>query len=56
MSLIQLLKFKKWETRLFKMPHLEMPRFQMGTRVTVACGQSVPSKMGMIFKNCPTEN
>ena len=35
MSLIQLLKFKKWETRLFKMPHLETPRFQMGMRVTV---------------------
>ena len=29
MSLIQLLKFKTWETRLFKIPHLEMPRFQM---------------------------
>ena len=35
MSLIQLLKFKKWETRLFKMPHLETPPFQTGTRVTV---------------------
>ena len=39
MSLIQLLKFKKWETRLFKMPHLETPRFQTGTRVTVASGR-----------------
>ncbi len=38
MSLIQLLKFKTWETRLSKMPVLEMPRFQMGTRVTVASG------------------
>ena len=38
MSLIQLLKFKKWKTRLFKMLHLEMPRFQTGTRVTVASG------------------
>ena len=38
MSLIQLLKFKKWETRLFKMPHFETPRFQTGTRVTVASG------------------
>ena len=31
MSLIQLLKFKTWETRLSKMPSLEM-----GTRITVA--------------------
>ena len=38
MRLIQLLKFKKWETRLFKMPHLETPRFQTGMRVTVASG------------------
>ena len=36
MSLIQLLKFKIWETRLFKMPHFKTPRFQMGKRVTVA--------------------
>ena len=36
MSLIQLLKFKTWETRLFKMPCLEMSRFQMGTRVKIA--------------------
>ena len=41
MSLIQLLKFKKWETRLFKMPRLETPRFQTGTRVTVASGLSL---------------
>ena len=38
MSLIQLLKFKTWETRLFKMPRFEMPHFQMGTRVTAAIG------------------
>ena len=38
MSLIQLLKFKKWETRLFKMPCFETPCFQMGTRVTTASG------------------
>ena len=38
MSLIQLLKFKKLETRLFKMPRLETPYFQMGTRETVATG------------------
>ena len=38
MSLIQLWKFKKWEIRLFKMPHLETPCFLMGTRVTVASG------------------
>ena len=28
MSLIQLWKFKKWETRLFKMPRLETPRLE----------------------------
>ena len=36
MSLIQLLKFKTWEMRLFKMPCFETPRFQTRTRVTVA--------------------
>ena len=36
MSLIQLLKFKTWETRLFKMPRLGTPRFQMRRWVTVA--------------------
>ena len=36
MRLIQLLKFKKWETRLFKMPCLETPRLETGTRITVA--------------------
>ena len=36
MSLIQLLKFKTWETRLFKMPRLEMPCFQTRRWVTVA--------------------
>ena len=36
MSLIQLLKFRTWETKLFKMPRFEMPHFQMGTTVTVA--------------------
>ena len=41
MSLIQLLKFRTWETRLFKMPRFDMPRFQMGTRVTVASGPSI---------------
>ena len=40
MSLIKLLKFKKWEMSLLKMPHLEMPCFQTRTRVTVASGQS----------------
>ena len=38
MSLIQLLKFKKWEMRLFKMPRFETLRFQRGTKVTVASG------------------
>ena len=36
MSLIQLLKFKKWEKRLFKMSRLETPRLAMGTRIAVA--------------------
>ena len=35
MNLIQNLKFKKWETKLFKMPHLETPCFQTGKRATV---------------------
>ena len=38
MSLIQPMKFKTWEMGLFKMPHLEMPRFQMAVKVTVASG------------------
>ena len=33
----QLLRLKTWETRLFKMPHLETPRFQMGTRIFKSC-------------------
>ena len=41
MSLIQLLKFKTWETRLFKMPCLEMPRFQTRRWVTVASVHTV---------------
>ena len=36
MSLIQ-----KWETRLFKMPHLETPRFQTGASVTIASGHTL---------------
>ena len=40
MSLIQLLKFKTWETRLFKMPRFETPCFKTGIRVTVASGHS----------------
>ena len=36
MSLIQVLKFRTWETRLFKMPRFEKPCFQTGTRVTTA--------------------
>ena len=35
MSLIQLLRFKTWETRLFKMARLEMPHKETGTRITV---------------------
>ena len=38
MNLIQLLKFKIWEMRLFKMPHLGTPRFQTRHLVTVASG------------------
>ena len=38
MSLIQLLKFRTWETRLFKIPLFETPRFQRRTRVTAASG------------------
>ena len=38
MSLIQPLKFKTWETRHFKMPRLETPRFQTRHRVTIASG------------------
>ena len=38
MSLIQLLKFRTWETRLSKIPHFEMPHFQMRTWVSVASG------------------
>ena len=40
MSLIQLLKFRTWETRIFKMPYFKMPLFQTRTRVTVASGLS----------------
>ncbi len=46
MSLIQLLKFKTWETRLFKMPRLETPRLQTRHWVTVDSGHRV------ICKNC----
>ncbi len=38
MSLIQPEKFRSWKTELFKMPCLEMPRFQMAFKVTVASG------------------
>ncbi len=41
MCLIQLLMFNKWETRLFKIPRLETPRFETRTRITVASGLSV---------------
>ena len=37
-GLIQLLKFKTWETRLFKMPCLETPHFQTRRQVAVASG------------------
>ena len=36
MSLIQLLRLRTWETRLSKMPHLETPCLEMGTRIKVA--------------------
>ena len=38
MSLIQPKKFRTWETELFKMPRLVMPRFQTAVKVTVASG------------------
>ena len=49
MNLIQLLKFKKWETRLFKMPRLETPSFQMGMRVTLASGPNLALQMLQIL-------
>ena len=54
MSLIQLFKFRRWETRLFKMPRLAMPRFQTVTRVTVAFGLNAvgetPEGQGVLTK------
>ena len=41
MSLIQPKKFRTWETGLFKMTHLETPRFQTAVKVTVASGHTV---------------
>ena len=41
MSLIKLLKFKTWETMLFKMPRLETPHFQTRCWVTVSSGQGL---------------
>ena len=37
----QLLRFKTWETRLFKMPRLKTPRLVTGTRIAVASQLSV---------------
>ena len=39
MSLIQLLKFRTWEAKIFKKSHFETPLLQSGTRVTIASGQ-----------------
>ena len=36
------MKFRIWETRLFKMPRLVMPRLEMGTRITIASEPYVP--------------
>ena len=38
----QLLRFKTWETRLFKMPRLKTPRLVTGTRIAVASELSKP--------------
>ena len=38
MCIIQLLKIRTWETRLFKTPCFDTPHFQMGMRVTIASG------------------
>ena len=40
MSLIQVLKFKTWEMRLFKIPRLETPRLETRHWDTVASGLS----------------
>ena len=58
MSLIQLLKFKTRETRLFKKPHFDMSCYQPGTSVTVASGPylitiSVESSMHVGSRFCP---
>ena len=37
-GLIQPLKFRTWETKLFKMTRFETLHFQMGTKVTFASG------------------
>ena len=42
-SLIQLFKFKTWETRLFKMPRLGLPRLQTRHQIRVAFGHCFPS-------------
>ena len=47
-SLIQLLKFKTWETRLFKMSHLGTPRFQTRRWVTVAFGHCRIPRFGVL--------
>ena len=49
MSLIQLLKFRTWEMRLFKMPRFETPRFQMGTKVTVASQHGLAGNKNVFF-------
>ena len=45
MCLIQLLNFKKWKTRLFKILCSETPRFGTGVRVTIVSGLS-PCNLG----------
>ena len=49
MTLIQLLKFKTWETRLFKMPCFETPHFQTGTRETVASGLNMVAMNSLLI-------
>ena len=43
------MKFRTWETRVFKMPCFETPRIQTGTRVTIASGLKF-AKQGQIHK------
>ena len=47
MSLIQLLRLKTWETRLSKIPRLETPHLEMGSRITDAYAHCTNKKMNV---------